>query len=190
VSIQYSGIVIVRSVVIFIVTLSLLFRLFRPVVAADMSGLAPTSTPSIEYQLPYPGLLPDHPLYIIKRFRDKILLLTARTPEKRVTLELLFADKHLSMGQILWERGNTSLAVSTIGEGEIDLLRAVQDLTVFKKQGEVPPGFIDKFELAARKHADSITRLIATANGESERFSLNTSLSTVNQAIQRITAVK
>jgi hypothetical protein len=189
VSIQYSGIVIVRSI-LFLATLGILFAVLQPVIAADMSGLSPTSTPSLEYQLPYPGLLPDHPLYIVKRLRDRILLLTARTSERRVTLELLFADKHLSMGQILWERGDVSLAVTTIEEGELYLLRAVSDLIALEKKESIPPGFADKLELAGRKHADIITRLIASADGEHERYSLNTSLSTVNQAIQRITAAK
>jgi hypothetical protein len=37
----------------------------------------------IDYDLPYPGLLPDHPLYFIKAGRDKITELITRDNIKK-----------------------------------------------------------------------------------------------------------
>src|SRR3989304_4320145 len=77
----------------------------------------PTPAPLVEYDLPYPGILPDHPLYFLKLIRDKILILSARNLTKKSELYLLFADKHLSMGQLLRGKGNLDLSTTTFAKG-------------------------------------------------------------------------
>jgi hypothetical protein len=70
------------------------------------------------YKLPYPGILPNHPLYRIKEFRDNLLERLTRDPIKKVELHLLFADKKIAAAQFLadnhkdWELSGLSLEVS------------------------------------------------------------------------------
>ena len=57
--------------------------------------------PQIDYQLPYPGrILPDHPLWPLKAFRDKLWLLVTLNRSRQAELLLLFADKRLVSSRI------------------------------------------------------------------------------------------
>ena len=155
-----------------------------------ISSSNPTPTSSVEYALPFAGLLPDHPLYTIKVLRDRILLFFTRDPEKKVHLNLLFSDKRLVMGQILWEKGNIDLSVSTIGKGEKYLLSAAIDLMALKMQKNLPPGLSDKVELATNKHEEVIMKLIKSSGDEVKQQGLNLALGINHQAMQQILSVK
>src|SRR3990167_744470 len=64
----------------------------------------------IQYDLPYPGILPDHPLYVFKTTRDKILEFFTRGNIKKAELYLLFSDKRAKMSQELAKKGKSKLA--------------------------------------------------------------------------------
>lgn len=149
-----------------------------------------TPTPVVEYSLPFPGVLPDHPLYLIKAARDKILLFFTSSPEKRAHLNLLFADKRLVMGQLLWEKGNKDLSISTISKAEKYLLSSALELAAIKKQNNIPPGLTDKLELAAKKHEEIIMLLSESSIEESVKQSFSQALGTNHQALQQIQSVK
>src|SRR5690242_14285884 len=58
--------------------------------------LAETPTPvTNDYTMPYPGLLPDSPLYSLKVFRDRVISFFISDPLKRSSFDLLQADKRL-----------------------------------------------------------------------------------------------
>ena len=81
----------------------------QEVVAQDDS----TKTFLPDYSFPYPGLLPDHPLYFIKMIRDRIQLWLTRDPVSRAKLLLEYADKRMAAALVLAEDGKSGLAVST-----------------------------------------------------------------------------
>lgn len=70
----------------------------------------------INYQFPYPGILPDHPLYPLKVLRDKIYDFFLTDNLKKTEFKLLMADKRFYMGVILMEKGNTTLAEKTVSK--------------------------------------------------------------------------
>lgn len=51
----------------------------------------------VVYNLPYPGILPDNPLYFIKAIRDQFLILGTRDNIKKAQLYLLYSDKRFAM---------------------------------------------------------------------------------------------
>lgn len=51
----------------------------------------------MEYALPYPGILPDHPLYVFKKIRDAILEFLIVDPVRKAEFYILQADKRLAM---------------------------------------------------------------------------------------------
>src|SRR3989344_5431146 len=57
---------------------------------------------SVEYNLPYPGLLPDSPFYSLKSLRDKIVSFLISSPLKKAEFNLLQADKRLNAGLYLF----------------------------------------------------------------------------------------
>lgn len=130
--------------------------------------LQTVSAQKIEYALPYPGLLPDSPLYSLKLVRDQIINFFITDPLKKSQFELLQADKRLASGQYLFAKGSSKypLMVSTISKGENYLEQAVDSLKVAQKQGEDITGFKSTLETAARKHQEVIKDLISQTNGD------------------------
>src|SRR3989344_991141 len=79
----------------------------------------------VEYYLPYPGILPDSPLYKVKALRDRISLWLITDPGKKAEKELLLADKRIGAAVALVDGGKDELAVSTATKGEKYLEQAV-----------------------------------------------------------------
>jgi len=130
---------------------------------ATASALRKTSQ-GINYSLPYPGILPDHPLYWLKMVRDRVTLILTRDSLKRFDLLLLYADKRLSAGQALISRNQVSLGVTTITKAEKYLHQAFAQLQVHEK---VP---VDKKETLAKaylKHKEVIKSLKENVDGTS-----------------------
>src|SRR5437870_1329121 len=96
------------------------------------AGAANDSTMSakkIEYELPYPGVLPGNPLYYIKAFRDRLLSFLISDSLKKAEYNLLNADKRLLMGVMLVDRHQDALAVTTISKGNNYFAQAISSVT-------------------------------------------------------------
>ncbi len=137
------------------------------VLLIGLSGVqAQTITPEtkIDYYLPYPGLLPDHPLYWLKMVRDRVQLwLTTDNLQKAERL-LLYADKRLGAGWALVEGNKPELGITTITKAEKYLEQAVnlaQKLGEEEKEVE----FKTKLAKAIKKH-EEVLRLIKEKTGE------------------------
>jgi len=121
----------------------------------------PTPVPKVEYELPYPGILPDHPLYFLKVLRDRTLGFLIQDPVKRTEFNLLMADKRLIMGIFLSEKGKPSLAESTISKGEKYLEKAFSDLTYARAKGDqTTVNLVDKIKKSVAKHEEVLTELL------------------------------
>lgn len=119
----------------------LLFVLYlpQPLYAETSSPSALPTMPSqaVDYTLPYPGLLPDNPLYVLKVFRDRLVGFFISSPLKKSEFDLLQADKRLAAGYYLVkEPGHkTSLTVETISKAENYMNDAVGALSEAKMEG-------------------------------------------------------
>ncbi len=179
---------LIELILVFIVSLCLASPIAS--VSSVASPSATVATNTLDYALPFPGILPDHPLYQIKILRDKILLFFTRDPIKKVNLEFLISDKQLVMGKLLWEKGKTDLAVETLNKSEKGLLSVVMSLNELKKINTLPTGLTDKVELSAKKHEEIISNLLAETNDETKKKELGNVLEITHQAIQQIAIVK
>jgi hypothetical protein len=72
----------------------------------------------VDYQLPYPGILPDHPLYWLKMGRDRVQLWFLNNPKIESETLLLYADKRLGAGEALILGNQNQLGISTITKAE------------------------------------------------------------------------
>ncbi len=88
--------IIIFSVIIVLASFLFYTKIFAVTPPAAVTP-APV-VPKVEYNLPYPGILPDHPLYFLKQLRDKILDFLITDPVKKAEFYILQADKRLSMG--------------------------------------------------------------------------------------------
>lgn len=122
-----------------------------------------------EYLLPFPGILPDHPLYFLKQVRDGILDRLIMDPLRKAEFHVLQADKRLNMGKLLVEQGKGSLAETTISKGENYLERAVSELSEFKSTGRaVPANLIDRLMRSTEKHVEVLNELVLKTEGETK----------------------
>ncbi|MBI4066464.1 hypothetical protein HY411_01995 [Candidatus Gottesmanbacteria bacterium] len=119
-----------------------------------------------EYLLPFPGILPDHPLYFLKQVRDGILDRLIVDPLRKAEFHILQADKRLNMGRMLVEQTKGTLAEMTISKGEKYTERAISGLSAFKSTGRpVPASIIDRLTRSMEKHVEVLNELIAKTSG-------------------------
>jgi hypothetical protein len=137
-------------ILITIFCLSIIFR-SNFVYAQDISPADSSSGSSnIDYTLPYPGLLPDHPFYIFKAIRDKLQGLLISNPLKKAEFDLLQADKRLEASYLLLttEKNKSDLSLSTLSKANNYFEDAIEKAIDAKKQGTDNHDFLKKLSLA------------------------------------------
>lgn len=144
------------------------------------------SVPKVEYALPYPGLLPDHPLYFTKLIRDGIVLWMTRDPVKRSQVYLLISDKHLNMVKVLLSQNKQNLALLYLKKGENYFAKGVTTLEKYKINNSLPPGLLDKFELAGKKHKEEMEEIAKLTLSEEQQKTIEESLNIQEKAYQKV----
>jgi len=111
----------------------------------------------VAYQLPYPGILPDHPLYFLKALRDRVSLFLNRSLQKKAEIYLLYSDKKVAAAQTLLEKGKEKLALETLAKGERYFFEIPSLMEQANKQGEsFPKDLVENIKTANEKHAEVI----------------------------------
>lgn len=160
---------------IFILTLYTLTSSVNIAQSAKKSETASPTVTTVEYQLPYPGILPDHPLYKIKVLRDKILLLLTFNPIKKAARHLHMADKEFLMSLKLAENNNIPLAQQTAFKAEhhMTLLVAEIENAVYYSRKEFPQDLARQAHQATLKHQELLTGIMNRA-GEKDKNDFET----------------
>lgn len=117
-------------------------------------------TPTVDYYLPYPGILPDNILYPLKMVRDKILLFLTFDPVKKAERLLLFADKRVNAAKSLIEGGKVELGISTMTKGEKYLEQAIAQAEKAKQAGKDTTALYEKLAQATLKHQEVLTGVL------------------------------
>lgn len=150
----------VRYILLIVFLITLPFAAYFAINASSDS-LIKTPQEKVIYNLPYPGLLPDSPLYLVKVIRDKITELLTRDNIKKAQLYLLYSDKRIAMSLALAQKGKSQLAIDTFFKGEKYFLQIPDLLRAAKKQGgQVPSGFVETLKQSNAKHKELIDELI------------------------------
>ena len=127
------------------------------------------STPSsaIDYSLPYPGILPDNPLYFLKALRDRTISFFISDPLKKAEFNLLMADVRLNAAQYLFAKGEAkySLAETTVSKAENYFFNSLVMLNTAKQQGTQVDDFSAKLINASKKHQQVIKELEDKSKG-------------------------
>lgn len=130
----------------------------------ESSG-ASINTPQVKvvYDLPYPGILPDHPLYFLKIVRDRITEFLTRDNFKKAQLYLLYSDKRVAMAMSLAKKGKSQQTISSFSKGEKYFAKIPNILKQAKQQGSsAPSSFIETLKQSNAKHGELIDELIKT----------------------------
>lgn len=110
------------------------------------------------YQLPYSGMLPDHPFYFVKQIRDGMMEISTRDSIKKAQLYLLMSDKKASAAISLAQKGKHQAALDTLQTAE-ELFSEIPPLLTQSKQQGVSPttDFLDTLAQSNEKHKQVIT---------------------------------
>lgn len=134
--------------------------------AQESTIVIPSPTPqpqkTIEYDLPYPGILPGNPLYNLKMIRDRAIEFLISDPRKKAEFYLLQSDKRLNTGVYLFRSQDDKkidLAVSTISKGENYFFKSIAELKKAKERKINISDLAGKMITSSRKHQEVILSL-------------------------------
>ena len=127
-----------------------------PVKAAITVSPSPTPMPKrVEYELPYPGILPTHPLYFLKNLRDTIIESLITDPVNKSEFYTLQADKKINMALMLKSANKNENAKSAIAESIAAHDKSIALLSQQLKDGkQVPPHILEKLARSLLKHKE------------------------------------
>lgn len=130
-----------------------------PTKAQDTQATS-SATPSaiVQYNLAFPGMLPDNPLYKLKVLRDKIMLALTNDPMKKIDFFLLQADKGILAAAMLVDKNKVDLASETAFKAEHNYTLLAQELWNLPKKPD--EAFFKRLETAALKHQEVLASLI------------------------------
>ncbi|KKU02861.1 MAG: hypothetical protein UX99_C0020G0006 [Candidatus Amesbacteria bacterium GW2011_GWB1_47_26] len=135
-------------------------------------------TVKVEYYLPYPGMLPDSPLYKVKALRDRLQLWVTFDEAGKARKELLYADKRIGAAAALVEGGKVSLGVSTATKAEKYLESAVNRTIKLSGEGRDVKSLLLTLTKAVAKHQE-VLEIISAKSGGVEKEALQRTLAGV-----------
>jgi hypothetical protein len=160
------------------------WRLPAPVSA---QGPGAVIAASVEYALPYPGLLPDSPFYFLKVLRDRAFLFVLRDPVQKGFYQLLLADKRLAAGEVLVNNNKKELGAVTAGQAEEFFAGAVETLLANKTKPKSEE-LAARLTVAGGKHGEVLGKLLARVSGKDfER--MQGAYQTAQKSRERVTEV-
>lgn len=113
----------------------------------------------VNYELPYPGLLPDSPLYFLRIIRDKTVSFLISDPKKKAEFDLLQADKRLNAGIYLFKKIKFAQSLSTISKAENYFEEAIQKIKQARGQGTETTEITNKLIDSSKKHQEVLKAL-------------------------------
>ena len=127
-----------------------------------------TEDADVKYDLAYPGILPDHPLYWLKTIRDRIWGFLIRDPLRKSQWYLLMADKGIWAAQILAEKGKFDLVISIVAKAEKYFEMAADKANQAEEMGKGDKAFFEKIIKASLKHNEVLQTILEKTPEESK----------------------
>lgn len=119
-----------------------------------------------EYNLPYPGILPDNPLYFLKALRDKIVSVLVSDPLKKAQFNLLTSDKRINASLMLVNKGKGKLAIDTLSKSNNYFHTAVSSADTAKRAGQNIDIVLHNLENSIIKHQEVLSMIQKKAGRE------------------------
>jgi len=141
------------------------------------SSSQPTAT--VNYELPYPGLLPDSPLYFLRIIRDRTVGFLISEPKKKAEFELLQADKRLNAGVYLFKKKKFKDTISIISKAENYFDSSLRKVKEAKGQGMETTGITNKLIDSSKKHLE-VLKSLEEKSPQDFKSSFNFQLQRVN----------
>ena len=152
---------------LFILLFFAIFLFFSTQASLAQETESSTKSAAIKYDLAYPGILPDNPLYKLKVLRDKITALLISEPMKKAEFYLLQTDKGILATAILVDKGEIKLAQETALKSEHNMTLLTYELKKLTKRPS--SDFIGKMKTASLKHQEVLNSLIKRVTPDEQK---------------------
>ncbi len=129
--------------------------------------VTPSFSPIVKYDLAYPGILPNHPLYKLKVLRDKISLAIISDPRKKIDFYLLKTDKEILASAILIDKGLIDLAAQTALKAEHNYTLLTRELHRLPTAPQEE--LYKKLKTASQKHQEVLASLAKRVPQEKQK---------------------
>jgi len=174
------------TIVCFLIILSNTASAFAQQISPSITPI-PSPTP-VEYQLPYPGILPGHPFYFLKSLRDNIMSLLISSPLKKAEFNLLQSDKNLQAALYLYGQNKDNETVfQTLQASEDYFKKTIDNIEEAKKQGINVLEFERKITIASLKHQELVSNLAESAK-DSDKKQFESSLKKMQDLDRQVKA--
>lgn len=152
---------------IFAISFFILFFLFNSnILHAQEASTSAITAKYIDYNLAFPGILPDHPLYKLKVLRDKISVFLINDPKKRIDFYLLQTDKGMLATAMLIDKNKFKLAEETALKAEHNMTLLTYEIKrVSKRPGDE---VFEKLKTASLKHQEVLASLANRVPSENQ----------------------
>lgn len=135
----------------------------------------------VPYTLPYPGLLPDHPLYFLKAVRDRVQDVFIVDRLENAKLYIHYSDKRANAARSLAEKGRNDMAITTMSKAEKYALKVPDLLKKTKKKDRVE--VIEQAKTSNQKHKQLIEEFLKELpEGDEVRI---TEILRINETVMR-----
>lgn len=125
-------------------------------VSNNKEGQAATVAAIVEYNLPYPGILPDNPLYFLKAARDRLVGFLISDSTKKAEFNLLTSDKRINAAWLLAAKGKNDLSVSTLSKSNNYIDQAILAASIAKNAGKNVDTVLSNLKNAITKHIEVV----------------------------------
>ncbi len=174
--------------------ITFIFAVYLTLATAAYAQVASSSSQTvtqIDYQLAYPGMLPDNPLYFLKVFRDQLTSFFLSKPLDRAQFDLLQSDKNVEASYLLMTQqvGKNELAITTLSQGQNDFSSAIDQIAAAKKQGYSILEMSKKLDLSNQKHMQ-IIKEIERQVGSQQAKELQNELNRAEAFAKKINALR
>lgn len=122
----------------------------------------------IKYDLAYPGMLPNNPLYKLKVLRDRISIALISDPQKKIDFYLLQTDKGILATAMLVDYKKMDLAESTALKAEHNYTLLVNELKKLQKKPSAD--VFQKLKIASSKHQEVLNSIIKKLPAEKQEI--------------------
>ena len=160
-----------KKITLGIILLLVLSQISMTTVFADEdTNASQTASSSVNYDLTYPGILPDNPLYFLKMAKDNLLSFFIGKPIEKATFILLQSDKQISASKLLLSQNKDTSLIHETTVNSQNYFQAAIDTTVdAKKQGYDIHEIIGILQAASKKHHQIIDEINSNLNSEDQK---------------------
>lgn len=151
----------------------------------------PSPTPVSSYQLPYPGMLPDNPLYFLKVIRDDIISFFISKPLEKADFALTQSDKNVEASYLMvtTEQGKDDLAFKTFSQAQDYFETAITQAADARRQGYSITEMYKKLD-ASHKNHQLMLKAVGTQTRQEKSQVFNQELSREESFTKMIKALR